>query len=74
MTEGGNDKDSSENRLWLRPFALPFQYAAKTSSTVTDSSLMLWVCLSYELFAHFAISPRILNTPATLALIWSLHK
>lgn len=49
MTEGKNDKDSSENRLWLRPYALPLQYTggkAKTSSPVTDSSLMLWVCLS----------------------------
>ena len=50
MTEGRNDKDSSENRLWLRPVALPSQYTeggkAKTSSPVTDSSLLLRVCLS----------------------------
>lgn len=77
MTQSRNDKDSSENSLQLSQFAPILQCTwskAKTSSPVTYSLLKLGVCLCSELFAHFAISPRILNTPAPFALTEPLLK
>lgn len=78
LTEGRNDKDSSENRLgsFCPPLAVlaVHRMEKKTSRPVTNSSVILWICLSPELFAHFAISPRILNTPASFNLIGLLLK
>lgn len=46
---------------------------AKTSSLATASSLMLRICLSSDLFAYFAISSRILNTPLAASSVLSGH-
>lgn len=71
MTEGRNDKDSSENRLWLRPFALPLQYTGRggiqSSDRLIINALGLFVLRVICPLCHF---PKNLKYPCPLAPHW----
>ncbi len=41
MTEGRNDKDSSENRLWLRPFTLPLTVQGESENIQSSDRLII---------------------------------
>lgn len=56
MTEGRNDKDSSENRLWLGPVALPSQCTGGGKSENIQSSDRL-IIIAQGLFVLRVICP-----------------
>ena len=55
MTEGRNDKDSSENRLWLGPVALPSQCTGGKSENIQSSDRL--IIIAQGLFVLRVICP-----------------